>query len=189
MFEILLIRHGIPSCDHSTKIRGCDFAEWVARYDCAPLDRNIPPPAELRSRLSTIPYLVTSSLRRSIESAMLIGEGKPVASHSLFDEAGIPTAIPFRLSLLPSHWDALARAAWMVGWSPHNVESFRAAKARAIRAAAELEAFSREHGTVALVGHGMLNTLISRALRRSGWTGRGSPRMYWGNVVLHKSGA
>jgi broad specificity phosphatase PhoE len=187
MFEILLIRHGIPLCNHSTKIRGCDFAEWVARYDCAPIDRNILPPPELRARLSTVPYLVTSTLRRSIESATLVGDGKPVASNSLFDEAGIPTAIPFRLPLLPSHWDGLARAAWMAGWSPQNVESFRAAKARAARAAAQLEALSREHGAVALIGHGMLNTLISHALRRSGWTGRGSPRIYWGSVVLQKS--
>src|SRR5262249_9717347 len=89
-------------------------------------------------------------------------------------------------ALSPNHWDMLARAAWMLGWSP-SVESFRAARRRAELAAARLETLSHEHGAVALFGHGMLNTLIVRALRRSGWTGTGSPRIYWGSVVLQRT--
>ena len=188
MFEILLIRHGIPLCDHRTKIRGCDFAGWVATYDRAPIDHSMLPAPELRARLAAVSCIVTSTLRRSIESALLVGGERPAASNPLFDEAGIPTAIPFRLALSPNHWDGLARAAWILGWSP-GVESFRAARTRAAQAAAHLDALSREHGAVALFGHGMLNTLIGHALRGSGWTGRGSPRTYWGSVVFQKSAA
>ena len=187
MLEILLVRHGIPLCDHQTKIRGCNFAQWVAAYDRAPINHHSLPAPELRSRLAAVSCIVTSTLRRSIESASLVATGRPAASDPLFDEAGIPTAIPFQFTLLPNHWDMLARAAWILGWSP-GVESFRAVKKRATQAAARLETLAREHSSVALFGHGMLNTLIAHALRRSGWTGTGSPRIYWGSVVLQKSG-
>ena len=175
----------MPLCDHHTKIRGCDFAEWVAAYDRAPIDRSRLPAVELRARVAAISCTVTSTLRRSIESASLVAPAQPAASDPLFDEAGIPTAIPFRFTLSPNHWDMLARAAWILGWSP-GVESFRVARRRAARAAAHLETLACEHGAVALFGHGMLNTLIARTLRRSGWVGTGSPRTYWGSVVLQR---
>lgn len=183
MLEIVLVRHGIPLCDHHTKIRGCDFAEWVAAYDHAPIDRSVLPAPELRARLAAVSCVVTSTLRRSIESASLVATGRLAAGNPLFDEAGIPTAIPFRFALSPNHWDMLARAAWMLGWSS-GAESFSVARSRAARAAAHLATLSREHGAVVLFGHGMLNTLIARSLRRSGWIGTGSPRAYWGSVVL-----
>ena len=188
MPEILLIRHGMPLCDHRTKIRGCDFAGWVAAYDHASIDRSILPAPELHARVAAVSCIVTSKLRRSIESASLVAARFALTSDSLFDEAGIPTSLPFRFALSPKHWDMLARAAWILGWSP-GVESFRAARRRAARAAAHLETLSCEYGAVTLFGHGMLNTLIARALRRSGWIGTGSPRTYWGCVVLQKSGS
>jgi broad specificity phosphatase PhoE len=186
MLEILLIRHGIPQCDHRTKIRGCDFARWVAAYESAAVDGSIRPPPELQARLAAVPCIVTSTLRRAIESASLLAPGRPAASYALFDEAGILTAIPFRLRLSPGQWDVFARVAWILGWSAGE-ETFREARTRATRAAEQMVALAREHGAVALVGHGMLNTLISRALRRSGWAGSGSPRIYWGSVALQKS--
>src|SRR5262245_46585821 len=111
MLEILLIRHGVPLCDHHTRIPGRTFAEWVATYDRAPLDRSILPAPELRARVAAVPCIVTSTLRRSIESASLVTTVRPAASDPLFDEAGSPTAIPFRFALLPNHWDMFARAA------------------------------------------------------------------------------
>jgi hypothetical protein len=47
-----------------------------------------------------------------------------------------------------------------------------------------LAALAEAHGAIGLFGHGMLNTLIARALRRSDWNGRGSARAYWGRVTL-----
>jgi broad specificity phosphatase PhoE len=72
MFEIHLIRHGKPQCDHSTRIRGCEFAKWVAGYDDAPIDRNCLPAPELLASVTRIPCLATSTLRRSIESASIL---------------------------------------------------------------------------------------------------------------------
>lgn len=184
--EILLVRHGVPMCDHRTRIRGCDFGDWVTAYDNAPIDPASRPAAQLAERVSAMPCVATSILRRAIESASIVAPGRPLVSDPLFNEAAIPTAIQLRLALPPGQWDALARAAWLLGWAP-GAESAREASARAARAADQLIALATQHGGVALVGHGMLNSLITRALRRAGWTGSGSPRSYWGSVALRRA--
>src|SRR5262245_17807580 len=115
MFKILLVRHGKPQFDHTSRIRGCEFATWVAGYDHAPIDRTFLPTPELLAAVTGIPYIVTSTLRRSLESASILAPGRPAAAEPLFKEAGIPTAIPFRVALSPGSWDALARAVWLLG--------------------------------------------------------------------------
>src|SRR5688572_26497608 len=130
MSEILLVRHGKPQCDHNTRIRGCDFARWVAQYEGAPIDRSSLPSPELLARVSKIPCITTSTLRRSVESASILAPGCSAIAESLFNEAAIPTAIPFRVALSPGSWDALSRAAWLLGIAAGD-ESFRAAKIRA----------------------------------------------------------
>ena len=183
MPRILLVRHGRPVCEHASRIRGCDFARWVNAYESAALDVRSRPSAELLAQAATSPCLVTSTMRRAVESAAVLSPGRTPLTNPLFDEAGIPTAMRTRLALAPAHWDAIARSAWFLGWSP-GVESFKEASVRADRAADRLAHLAAEHESVMLVGHGMLNTLIAKALRRNGWTGRGSPRTYWGGVAL-----
>jgi broad specificity phosphatase PhoE len=180
---ILLLRHGVPRGDHLTRVRGCDFAAWVAAYESAPLDERAGPPAELCRCAADIACIVTSTMRRARESAALVAPGRPVTASALFDEAALPTRIPWRIALKPDHWDALARAAWLAGWSA-GVESLAEASTRSEQAAQRLDELARDHGSVLLVGHGMMNTLILRALRRRGWRGSGSPRAYWGAVTL-----
>jgi broad specificity phosphatase PhoE len=185
MPEILLVRHGRPVCDHASRIPGCDFTRWVDAYDRAPLDVRSQPSAGLRAQVATIHCLVTSTMRRAVDSAAVLAPGRTALTTPLFDEAGVPTAIRTRLPLAPGHWDVIARGAWFMGWSP-GVESFTEARVRATRAADRLADLAAEHDSVMLVGHGMLNTLIARALRRNGWAGKGSPRAYWGGVTLTK---
>jgi broad specificity phosphatase PhoE len=147
-------------------------------------------PADLPTQVAAIRCLVTSTMRRAIESAELVAPGRPPLTNALFDEAGLPTAIGLGLALPPEHWGAIARVAWMLGWSPwwpevdraaraRGAESAREANARAARAATHLANLASTHGSVVLFGHAMLNTLIARALRRDGWTRAGSPRAYW----------
>jgi broad specificity phosphatase PhoE len=127
--------------------------------------------------------IVTSTLRRSLESAALLAPGRPVVSELLFVEAGMPTADPE--AIRPRRWDVFSRIAWMLGWSQGR-ESWPAARRRANHAAARLTELAREHGSVLLVGHGMLNLLIQRALRASGWSGGGWRSDYWSHVVLER---
>ena len=184
--ELLLVRHGKPLCDYRTKISGCDFGRWVATYEDAPLDPSFAPPDEFAAQVARFRCLLTSTKRRAIESAALVAPDRPRISDPLFNEAAIPTRFRARVALAPEHWDGIVRIAWMLGWSG-GVESITAAKTRAVRAANHLAGLASTYGSVVLFGHGMINTLIVRELRRNGWIGTGTPRAYWGRVILNKA--
>jgi broad specificity phosphatase PhoE len=76
--------------------------------------------------------------------------------------------------------------AWHIGWS-QGAESVREARKRAQRAAERLVELAREHRSVMLIGHGQLNRMITRALRRMGWHGSGSGRAYWSVGELRRT--
>ena len=185
MSEILLVRHGKVMRDHVAPIRGNEFRAWAQSYGEASLDDNSKPPQTLIDQVAATKLIATSTLRRSIESAALLAPGRPVISEPDFNEAGVPTGFTSPLRLRPERWDVLARTAWFFGWSA-GAESFRAATKRAEKAADKLVTLVAEQGAVTLVGHGMLNTLIGRALRQRGWSGMGAAREYWGVLRMRR---
>jgi broad specificity phosphatase PhoE len=130
--------------------------------------------------------VASSTLQRACESAQLLAAGRPLFCDPLFVETEIPSRISLRLALAPRYWSVLARAAWFCGWS-RGVESLREARDRAHHAADRLDELAREHGSVMLVGHGMMNRLISRALRRSGWRGSAPGVAYWSVGALERA--
>lgn len=170
MSTIILARHGRPACDYRTPIPGRAFAEWRKAEDNAPLDASSRPSPELVELVRGAACVVTSPLRRSLESARLLAPAVKPVTDRLVQEAALPCAFPSNLRLSPSAWRVLARAAWFCGWSD-GLESFSAALKRAAQAAAMLMERSRTHPSIAVVGHGMMNTLIARALRAHGWRG------------------
>ena len=186
MLQIILVRHGRPACDDRTPIAGWAFGAWVRGYDDAPIDVTVPPPASLRARASAIGCIATSSLRRARESAAVLAADRTFVYERLFAEAGIPSSIHLSLALPPRLWTFLSRVAWCCGWS-RGVESLREARRRALRAAERLVELASEHGSVMLVGHGVMNTLISGALRRSGWRGSASGSAFWSVGVLQRA--
>lgn len=186
MLQILLARHGKPAFDDRTPVAGSAFAAWVRGYDEAPIDVTVPPPASLRAQASAMGCVATSTLRRASESAALLAPGRTFVRESLFAEAGIPARIRLSLALAPRHWTFLSRVAWFCGWS-HGAESLREARRRAYRAAERLVELACEHGSVILVGHGVMNALISHALRRRGWHGSASGSAFWSVVTLQRA--
>ena len=170
MSTIILARHGRPACDYRTPIPGRAFAEWRRAEDNAPLDTSSHPGPELVDLVRGASCIVTSPLRRSLESAHLLAPGVKPMTDRLVQEAALPSAFPSNLRLSPDAWRVLARVAWFCCWSG-GVESFRAARKRAAQAAAMLIERSRTHPTIAVVAHGMMNILIARDLRANGWRG------------------
>ena len=128
---------------------------------------------------------MTSPLRRSVESAALVAPGRPVLCEPLFIEAGMPVSSSVTMVIRPRRWTVLSRIAWVLGWSEGR-ESWPAARHRAKLAANRLGELAKEKGSVLLVGHGLLNLLIQRALRATGWTGGGWRADYWSHVTLGK---
>jgi len=167
---IVLARHGRPLWDFRTPIPGHAFAAWRRGEDDAPLDASHRPTTELVkvSRMATC--LFASPLRRSRESTRLLDPTTMPRIDACFREAELPCAFRSGLRLRPEAWSWLARSAWLCGWSA-GVESFRAARERARQAASVLIGHAEQHGAVVLIGHGLMNFLIARQLRRNGWRG------------------
>jgi broad specificity phosphatase PhoE len=177
--QIILARHGRPAWDFRTAIPGRAFAEWRRGEDDAPIDTSHRPGAELEQQVRRAQCIAASPLRRSRESAHLLAPSTEPLIDACFREAELPSAIRSSLRLRPEVWAWLARSAWFCGWSA-GVESFRAARQRAERAAAILVGQAEERGAVVLVGHGLMNVLIAKQLRAAGWRGpRLPPSQHW----------
>ena len=124
-------------------------------------------------------FIITSTLRRSIDSAYILAPSTPFITDSLFREADLPSSFQSKIRLRPRVWGVLARSAWLCGWSDGG-ESFAAARDRAVRAAQALVAQTAAHDTLAVIGHGMMNLLIARQLRAGGWQGPRIPSLrHW----------
>ena len=187
--KIILVRHGMPAWDFRTPISGREFAAWRQGEDAAPIDPSHRPSAALEGLVRDASCVAASTLRRSLESARLLAPATAPLIDATFREAELPSRIRLGLRLPPELWGLFARSAWFCGWSA-GVESFRAARARAVRAATLLATCAAEHGTVALVGHGLMNVFIARRLRAAGWSGpRLTPQRHWGYASYERIAA
>src|SRR2546428_10062667 len=168
MIRIMYARHGRRALDFRTPIPGHGLAEWLRGEADGPLDSSLPPSADLEQLSRIAKCLVTSPLRRSRDSAQLLAPATAPLVDPCFREAELPCAIRSGLRLRPRLWEWLARSAWFCGWSA-GAESFKAARARASRAASLLTAPAEACGAGGLVRHGLMNILIAPRPRIAGW--------------------
>ena len=184
--KIILARHGTPAWDFTTPISGRDLASWLEGERDAALQPIQRPSAELAQLVRGASCVIASPLRRSIESARLIAPAVVPLIDEQFREPPLPCDIQSPLRLRPGIWTWLARSAWFCGWSA-GVETFKAARKRAAEAARILVSRAEAHGTVALIGHGLMNILIAGRLRATGWMGPRFPRpRHWAfGVYVH----
>lgn len=188
MPSIILARHGKLDWDSGTRIPGRALAEWRRAGAAAPLDPSNRPSAALQQLADASAVLVASPMRRSLDSAAVLRPGAPPLVEPLVQEVDSPSAIRSGLRLPAKLWSVLARLAWYCGWSP-GAESYPAARRRAVEAAAHLAALAQAHGRILLIGHGIMNGLIGKRLRRAGWSGPWF-RLYrhWGFAVYTREG-
>ena len=116
MPTITLMRHGLPDAPAGKWLTAHGFADWVRRYDAAPVTPACPPPAAALEQARPCGAVVCSDLPRSLSSAALLGV-RPAQAEALLREAALPTpAARWPLLRLPaSAWAALARLAWLAG--------------------------------------------------------------------------
>jgi broad specificity phosphatase PhoE len=185
MKEIVLIRHARVDADMQTPIYASQIPEWLEMYDASPIDPQSTPPQETVQAVQEADILLTSTLPRTIASAERIG--RPVfASDACFNEAAVARLkIPF-VKLSPLSWLHVIRLLIFVGLGNSDTR-FSASRARAKEAAAYLTELSKAHDRIALIGHGGMNWLITKALEREGWQPRGEPsHSNWGMTRLEK---
>lgn len=162
------------------------FSEWLKiEGDRGIVQSTIPHSTDLSQDC----LVYCSNLRRAIESASVLAVAERACVDSLFQEAGLgPLAAPRWIRLPISAWTLLARIAWFMRVSD-GPESVDQARRRAQEAAIRLDSDAREHGHVVVVGHALINALISGELRLLGWRGPRRPgRQYWDQTTYVHAG-
>jgi broad specificity phosphatase PhoE len=137
------------------------------------------PPHEALRVAKTCNAVVCSDLPRSIESATALGVLNIDLVDSIFREADMPYANWRYPKLTVFTWGIIFRVLWYLGYS-HRAEPITSVKQRADTAAVKLKKIADEHGSVMLIGHGIINRFLARRLRKKGWSGPNNPGYnYW----------
>ena len=182
------MRHGEPDISgFPDKVSANEWPTLLARYsECGIVDTEKPEHIS-NAMLKGCHTIVTSDLRRSIESASLLSSHHSFITDSLFreiEDAFIP--IPF-LTLAPKTWGNIFILLWLVGAFALK-RAFREGKVRARHCAKKLADLASEHGKVLFVGHGFINAYIATELRSLGWDGPRIPsKKYWEYGVYQKN--
>lgn len=171
--EILIYRHGRVQRAEISSVGSHHIAKAVLAYDSAAIDSGLSKEAEPFPNL-----IVTSTLRRSIDTAGQLF-GRVDLTDQLFREAELPDLPKLPLKLRPSHWFVVARLYWLLG-ADRNCESQGLFRSRVAKAARRLDGLAREHGSVALIGHGILNRYVVRELLKLGYNGPRRPPWRYG---------
>ncbi|ALC89163.1 phosphoglycerate mutase [Bacillus sp. FJAT-18017] len=170
--EISLIRHGKSRHTENGRITCSDFKKWIEKYDYTGVFEETTYPFWTVEKVTNARIVITSNLKRSVQSAMYINTEKGTISSPLFREIELPTCSKkLGLKLSPSMWSFILRLLWFCGYS-NECESFTDAKSRAKKAAQLLVEYADEYKSVALVGHGFFNMLLAKELQKKGWTGK-----------------
>lgn len=173
------------------RLRGNLSADQLAplarRYDaCGVVDT---PPAATFDVITGHDVVVCSHLPRSLESAALLGIGEIAHADPLFAETAIPHFDRGTVTLPIGIWVVVLRLFWLLGFS-RNGEPLSIAKRRAQQAAERLVVLAEGGKHVVLVGHGLFNYMIARALLRKGWAGPTRPgRDFWEFGVYRYTGS
>lgn len=185
--QIILMRHGRPEINTRQWLSARDFGAWVTQYNAAAIDPTSKPPAEAIRLARQARYVLCSTLPRSLTSAAALGIQTQHGRETFFRELEMPHA-DWRFPILPvGMWSILFRLLWALGYHRH-AESFAVARARAATCADTLSALAITHDSVLFIGHGSLNWLIARLLRRAGWqTPDSTPRRHWQYSVFSRT--
>ncbi|MED4400531.1 histidine phosphatase family protein [Metabacillus fastidiosus] len=168
--DISLIRHGKSTFTENKKINCEAFQSWVKQYDCNGVFEEDCYPAGTTEIIKQAHLVITSNLKRSIDSAKILNPAIKTINSSLFCETELP--IPSKklgaIKLNPNTWAIILRCLWFLGYS-NGCESYNEARQRAKEAARVLVDYANEHTSVVLVGHGFFNRLIGTELKKMNW--------------------
>lgn len=170
--EISLVRHGKSEFVQKGAVTLQEFKRWVENYNFHGVsDKPVCPPETIR-KTKAAHLVLTSDLKRSIESAKRLNLPVEFMADPLFRETELPSGSIkfFGIKLKPGVWAMILRLLWFTGYSS-KCESLKEAKSRAKKAAGRLIAYAGEYESVALIGHGFFNMLIAKELKKNGWKG------------------
>jgi len=183
--EITLIRHGKSTLKENHRITCREFKSWIQKYNEHGVINETSLPHQTLEKVANAKVVITSDLKRVIESAKLLNSQIKIISDPVFREAELP--VPIRnlwgIKLSPTMWSIIMRSLWYKGYS-NQCESYSSTKERATRASEILIKNAEQYQSVVLVGHGMMNLLITKELQRLGWKGnKRSGTKHWSSTT------
>lgn len=186
--KIVIMRHGKPILDLEEimyqKMPATQLAEIVDEYERTDLDQINLPHSDTLVIAAECAISVCSDLPRAISSIKVLGVEKITKIDPIFRESTLPYLELKRPELTFFSWAIIFRLAWLCGFS-RNGESILKAKERAKCGAKILEGFAKEKATVLHVGHGIMNRLLIKELKRRNWKIKEcTGEKYWSYTVL-----
>ena len=172
--------------DSSKPITSKMLKNWENAYNNAPIIRELPQNEDLYQLFDEVGYVFSSTLSRSKDSLALLDIDSDM-SHVLFNEAEIPVLKGDFIKLKPTRWLLLFRILSLLGFG-RWAATLKETKAQAKEAANILFEYSKDHDNIVLMGHGVMNWLISKELRDLGWEIQGKSEHHnWGMTTLIQS--
>ena len=168
--KIVFMRHGKPDFPELGSINASEFHRWIEAYNSASLDTTYKPSKQTVEIVNHCNVIVCSDLRRSIESAQILGLKEIHCIDAIFREVELPYARFLSPRLAPGVWFVLYRILWFMGYAA-NSESISLARQRAAIAANNLHNKARCYNSVFCIGHSIFNSFIAKELVTKGWQG------------------
>lgn len=177
--RIILVRHGEPDMDAYTSGKDGSYGEWLKRYNAAGINKKRKPPAELLKEIEKFDIVVSSDLKRAVDSAQLIVKNKVIMRNPVFREFELPDSKKKYPKFTPGIWSVIFRILWFIGYS-NKSEDFTDAKKRIKLSAEKLTDMADKHSEIVMVGHGLMNKFIGMELKKTGWKKTGKRgKGYW----------
>lgn len=165
---IILVRHGKPALSRKVRLTWQEFRDWWIRYDEGGIKAGQLPPKRVIKWAKEADEVLSSPLRRAVESAELASGRTPHEILPGLIEAALPSPPLGPVRLRPKSWGTVARIIWYIGYSG-GMENHSEARARA-NDMADLLSEKAEGGRIIYVqGHGWFNRMVKGSLMARGW--------------------
>ncbi len=166
MKKIILIRHAKVLINKEQKLYASQMNEWVQEYNTSSIDITLPSKKTIEY-IKDADIVYASNLPRTTDSLKIVGI-IPDEKNSLFDELSLPKTDGNFLKLKPNSWLILLRV-MMLLYIGRNNDIFLKDKRRSVQATRYLIDATKKHDSVVLMGHGGINFLIGKLLKKEGW--------------------
>jgi broad specificity phosphatase PhoE len=186
MRKITFIRHAKVDMDSSIPMTSKMLKRWEEAYNNAPIIQDLPEDQALYQVFDEVDYILSSTLKRSHDSVALLDRSID-ESNVLFNEAQVPALEGTFIKLKPTSWLVLFRLFSLVGFGRWAM-TLKETKSQAKEASEILLKLSEKHDNIILLGHGVMNWLITKELGTVGWESKGKSEHHnWGITSLTRS--
>ena len=164
--KIVIMRHAKVLIENR-KIYANELKSIIAEYDTAPIEQEVKNLKELKALADTCNVFVSSGLYRSVESLLLLSKEADYVDEVFAELESFYTEKKI-IQLSFYTWGFCLKLIWFLGLS-NGSKSYKESKIEAQKASEILINLAKKEDSVMLMGHGLKNMLIVRALKQRGW--------------------